>query len=200
MIEIMLLSENIKHKNMLIFFLFLWPTITKITWVQFLCSAYHQVIFKMNYLLHNLKIRLSHPAINTCIEMTVNTENQICQITQEREKMENKHNITVFLVTQVGKLLSWLSKHWLPLQWIMDTKSRTTLTHPHIQNCPNIRFKIRWSKVTPQDLTPPFLLSSPFPSSGSSHFGIPDSHCPCPLAQLKLLGHTQALQQLFNSS
>lgn len=88
---------------MLIFFLLLRPTITKITRVQFLCSAYHQVIFKMNYLLHNLKIRLSHPAINTRIEMTLITENQTCQITLERKKMENKHNITAFLVTQAGK-------------------------------------------------------------------------------------------------
>lgn len=89
MIEIMLLSENIKYKNMLIFFLFLWPTITKITRVQFLCSTYHQVIFKMNYLLHNLKIRLSHPAINTHIEMTANTENQTHQIIQERKWKTN---------------------------------------------------------------------------------------------------------------
>lgn len=161
MIEIMLLSANIKYKNMLIFFLLLWPTITKITWVQFLCGAYHQVIFRMNYLLHNLKIRLSHPAINTHIEMTLITQNQTCQITPEREKMKNKHNITVFLVTSVGKWLSWLSKHWLCLQWRRDTKPRT---HSHIPNCPNIRFKIWWSKVTPQDLSPPFLLSSPFPA------------------------------------
>lgn len=59
----------------------------------------------MNYLLHNLKIKLRYPVIYTHIETTVNKENQTCQITQKRE-MENKHNFTVFLVTQVGKSLS----------------------------------------------------------------------------------------------
>jgi len=85
-IMLLLLSGNItKHKNMPPFFLFLWSAITKITRVQFICSTYHQVIFKINYLLHNLKIKLRHPVIRTHIETTVNEENQICQITQERE-------------------------------------------------------------------------------------------------------------------
>lgn len=70
----------------------LWPTITNITWVQFICSTYHQVKFKMNYLLHNLKIKLRHPVIYTHIENTVNKENQTHQITKQRE-MENKHNV-----------------------------------------------------------------------------------------------------------
>lgn len=39
----------------------------------------------MNYLLHNLKIKLRYPVIYTHIETTVNKENQTCQITQERE-------------------------------------------------------------------------------------------------------------------
>lgn len=38
-------------------------------------------------------------------------------------------------------------------------------------------------QITPQDLSPPFLLTSPFPSSRSSHFGVQNSHCSWPLAQ-----------------
>lgn len=50
-----------------------------------------------------------------------------------------------------------------------------TLTHWHIYNSPNMIFKTLWSKVTPKDFNLPFHLSSPLPSSGSSHFGIPNS-------------------------
>lgn len=52
MIEIILvlLSENItKHKNMLPFLLFLLPTITKSTGVQFTRGTSPQVMLKMNY-------------------------------------------------------------------------------------------------------------------------------------------------------